>query len=59
MLYNEQTGELRRFIPTTRAPEGKWMLRRPLTLSESSKPLFLTIRFQLHHPAKGSVPAER
>ena len=45
VLLNEQTGELRRL--SSAAPdelEGRWLLRRPLTLPESSKPLFLTIR---------------
>jgi hypothetical protein len=44
MLYNEQTGEVRKFLAATGRPEGDWVLRRPLTLSESSKPLYLNIR---------------
>jgi hypothetical protein len=48
ILFNEQTGELRSFTAAIEQPEGPWLLRRPLTLSESSKPLFLTIRLSSH-----------
>ncbi len=34
--------------PPIDQPEGRWLLRRPLTLPESSKPLFLTIRLSSH-----------
>jgi hypothetical protein len=41
MLLNADTGELIPFSSYTALPTGKWMLRRPLTLSESTLPLFL------------------
>lgn len=41
MLLNADTGELIPFSNYTAPPKGKWMLRRPLTLSESTLPLFL------------------
>lgn len=41
MLLNPDTGELIPFSAYTAPPGGKWMLRRPLTLSESTLPLFL------------------
>jgi hypothetical protein len=44
VLLNEQTGELRRLTAVPGKLEGRWLLRRPLTLPESSKPLFFTIR---------------
>jgi hypothetical protein len=46
VLLNKQTGELRQFTPAAGKleGEGEWLLRRPLTLPESSKPLFFTIR---------------
>ncbi|MGH7230168.1 MAG: hypothetical protein ACREJU_02265 [Nitrospiraceae bacterium] len=44
ILFNEQTGELRSFTAAIEQPEGRWLLRRPLTLPESSRPLFFTIR---------------
>jgi hypothetical protein len=40
VLLNEQTGELRRLTAVPGKLEGRWLLRRPLTLPESSKPLF-------------------
>jgi len=44
MLLNADTGELIPFSSYTAPPRGKWMLRRPLTLSESTLPLFLEVR---------------
>ena len=44
ILFNEHTGELRSFTAAVEQPQGQWLLRRPLTLPESSKPLFFTIR---------------
>ena len=41
MLLNADTGELIPFSSYTVPPTGKWRLRRPLTLSESTLPLFL------------------
>lgn len=41
MLLNADTGELIPFSSYTAPPTGKWMLRRPLTLPESTLPLFL------------------
>jgi len=44
MLLNADTGELIPFSSYTAPPNGKWMLRRPLSLSESTRPLFLEVR---------------
>ena len=44
MLLNADTGELIPFSGHTTPPGGKWMLHRPLTLSESTLPLFLEFR---------------
>ena len=41
MLLNADTGELIPFSSYTAPPTGKWILRRPLTLPESTLPLFL------------------
>jgi hypothetical protein len=41
MLLNADTGELIPFSSYTTPPTGKWILRRPLTLPESTLPLFL------------------
>ncbi|HTL62058.1 MAG TPA: hypothetical protein VL261_10465 [Nitrospira sp.] len=44
MLLNADTGELMPISSFTAPPEGKWMLRRPLTLPGSPVPLFLEVR---------------
>ena len=44
MLLNAETGELIPISSYTAPPEGKWMLRRPLTLPGSPVPLFLEVR---------------
>ena len=44
MLLNAETGELVPLSNNTAPPEGKWMLRRPLTLPDSPVPLFLEVR---------------
>ena len=44
MLLNAETGELISISSYTAPPEGKWMLRRPLTLPGSPVPLFLEVR---------------
>jgi hypothetical protein len=44
MLLNADTGELIPISAYTAPPEGKWMLRRPLTLPGSPVPLFLEVR---------------
>ena len=44
MLLNADTGELIPVSADTAPPEGKWMLRRPLTLPGSPVPLFLEVR---------------
>jgi hypothetical protein len=44
MLLNADTGELIPISTFTAPPEGKWMLRRPLTLPGSPVPLFLEVR---------------
>lgn len=44
MLLNAETGELVPLSNNTAFPEGKWMLRRPLTLPDSPVPLFLEVR---------------
>jgi len=41
MLLNADTGELIPFSSYTVPPSGKWKIRRPLTLSESTLPLYL------------------
>lgn len=41
MLLNADTGELIPFSTYTAPPGGKWILHRPLTLSESTLPLYL------------------
>ena len=44
VLLNAETGELIPISTYTAPPEGKWMLRRPLTLPGSPVPLFLEVR---------------
>ena len=44
MLLNADTGELVPLSSFTAPPQGKWMLRRPLTLPGSPVPLFLEVR---------------
>ena len=44
MLINADTGELLPLSSHTAPPNGKWMLRRPLTLPGSPVPLFLEVR---------------
>ena len=44
MLLNADTGELLPLSTYAAPPEGKWMLRRPLTLPGSPVPLFLEAR---------------
>ena len=44
MLLNAETGELIPISSYMAPPEGKWMLRRPLTLPGSPVPLFLEVR---------------
>ena len=44
MLLNADTGELLPLSSYTAPPQGKWMLRRPLTLPGSPVPLFLEVR---------------
>lgn len=44
MLLNAETGELIPLSSHTAPPNGKWMLRRPLTLPGSPVPLFLEVR---------------
>src|SRR5262249_62019135 len=41
MLLNAETGEEIPFSSYTVPPSGKWKIRRPLTLSESTLPLYL------------------
>ncbi|NWF73572.1 MAG: hypothetical protein HXY51_11105 [Nitrospirae bacterium] len=43
MLLNAGTGELIPFSSDTAPTNGKWVLRRPLTLPESTLPLFLEV----------------
>ena len=43
MLINAGTGEVIPFSSNTAPTEGKWVLRRPLTLPGSSQPLFLEV----------------
>ena len=45
MLLNTETGELVPFTGFSRPPTGNWVLRRRLTLPESTRPLFLTVQF--------------
>ena len=44
MLLNADTGELLPLSTHTAPPDGKWLLRRPLTLPGSPVPLFLEVR---------------
>jgi hypothetical protein len=44
MLLNAETGELLPLSTYAAPAEGKWMLRRPLTLPGSPVPLFLEVR---------------
>lgn len=44
MLLNADTGELLPLSSYTAPPQGKWLLRRPLTLPGSPVPLFLEVR---------------
>lgn len=41
MLLNRDTGEVMPLTGYGAPPRGKWMLRRPLTLPESTLPLYL------------------
>ncbi|MEP6959832.1 MAG: hypothetical protein ABI980_13975 [Nitrospirota bacterium] len=43
MLINAGTGEVIPFSSDTAPTNGKWVLRRPLTLPESTLPLFLEV----------------
>jgi len=43
MLLNAGTGEVIPFSSDTAPTKGKWVLRRPLTLPESTLPLFLEV----------------
>ena len=43
MLLNAGTGEVIPFSNDTTPTKGKWVLRRPLTLPESTLPLFLEV----------------
>jgi hypothetical protein len=43
MLRNAGTGEVIPFSSDTTPTKGKWVLRRPLTLPESTLPLFLEV----------------
>jgi hypothetical protein len=43
MLLNAGTGEVIPFSNDTAPTKGKWVLRRPLTLPESTLPLFLEV----------------
>jgi hypothetical protein len=44
VLLNTKTGELVGFDTYTTPGTGNWVLRRPLTLPESTLPLFLTAK---------------
>ncbi len=44
VLLNTETGELVGFDTYTMPRKGTWLLRRPLTLSGSTLPLFLTAK---------------
>ena len=41
ILINPRTGERIAFTDSMEPPKGKWVLRRPLTLPESTSPLFI------------------
>ena len=41
ILINPRTGERIAFTDSMEPPNGKWVLRRPLTLPESTSPLFI------------------
>lgn len=43
MLLNAGTGEVIPFSSDSAPTNGKWVLRRPLTLPESTLPLFLEV----------------
>lgn len=43
MLLNAGTGEVIPFCSDIAPTKGKWVLRRPLTLPESTLPLFLEV----------------
>jgi hypothetical protein len=58
MLLNAETGELISFSDYMAPPqEGKWMLRRPLTLPGSPVPLFLEARGIPPRQQRGQVKA--
>lgn len=44
MLLNIETGELVPCTGFSRPAKGTWVLRRRLTLPESTRPLFLTVQ---------------
>jgi hypothetical protein len=44
VLLNRDTWELRHVSFPRNLPKGTWLLRRPLTLPESTMPLFLDTR---------------
>ena len=63
MLLNADTGELVPLSSHMVPPEGKWLLRRPLTLPGSPVPLFLEVRGipereSAASPDRGAVSAE-
>jgi hypothetical protein len=43
LLLNTKTGEVLPFSPFKKPPSGKWLLRQPISLPESSLPLFITV----------------
>ena len=54
MLLNAGTGEVIPFSSDTAPAKGKWVLRRPLTLPESTIHLFLELPL-----VPGGVPMEK
>ncbi|THJ21406.1 MAG: hypothetical protein CAF45_011245 [Nitrospira sp. CG24E] len=53
MLLNAGTGEVIPFSNDTPPTKGKWVLRRPLTLPESTLSLFLEVPLIPHDVAMG------
>ncbi|WP_447978452.1 hypothetical protein [Candidatus Nitrospira bockiana] len=49
LLLNEETNELQRWNMWGELPSGPWLLKRTLTLPESTQPLYLAIRIKGFH----------
>ena len=44
VVFNEDTGEVSRLTSYAELPGGHWLMKRPLSLPESYKPLYVVAR---------------